>query len=186
MKDRLESFIEENIEQFDLYKPSDQVWKELNERNHKSGFSLKKLKTVVTRSAAALLIFVASYAFHEYMDYREMARNESPDKAIFKSAPELKEAEYYYNNMVSDKMKELQPYFSKLPGLESDIKVDLHELDVILYALKEDLKDNAANDQVIEAMIQNYRIKLQILENLLNELKKENKNTKDEKTSYPI
>jgi hypothetical protein len=37
-----------------------------------------------------------------------------------------------------------------------------------------DLMDNIANEQIIEAMIQNYRIKLDILEGILSELKNEN------------
>lgn len=186
MKDRLESFIEENKDQFDLYQPSDRVWEKLNKRRHISVFTTKKLKFYIVRAAAVMLIFVASYAFHEYMDYRELAKNESPETSLYKAVPELKEAAYYYNHMVSDRMQELRPYFSKIPGLESDIRIDLDELDTILSSLKKDLKDNAANDQVIEAMIQNYQIKLQILEDLLTELKNENKNPKDEKPSYHI
>ena len=37
--------------------------------------------------------------------------------------------------------------------------------------LKDDLNDNADNDEVIQAMIQNYRIKLEILEEMLNQIK---------------
>lgn len=186
MKDQLESFIDKNKEQFDLYEPSEKVWEKLSKRKRKSGFSMARMKFYLSRTAAVFLIFIASYAFHEYMNFREMNNNQNPDVSIFTDIPELKEAEFYYNNLVSDRLHELQPYFSKLPGLETDLKVDLDELDTILSSLKEDLKDNAANDQVIEAMIQNYRIKLQILEDLLTELKDENKKEKDEKTSYQI
>ena len=45
------------------------------------------------------------------------------------------------------------------------------ELDSTYAQLKLDLKDNVANEQIIEAMIQNYRIKLQILEKMLDHLK---------------
>ena len=54
---------------------------------------------------------------------------------------------------------------------------DMEELDEVYVELKEDLKDNASNPEVIEAMILNYRVKLEILEDLLNQLKqKENQN----------
>jgi hypothetical protein len=53
-------------------------------------------------------------------------------------------------------------------------------LDSIRTDLKKDLKDNVANQEVIEAMIQNYRIKLQLLEDMLNLLKQNE--TKSEKT----
>ena len=42
--------------------------------------------------------------------------------------------------------------------------------------LKNDLKDNVGNPEVVEAMINQYRMKVQILESLLNQIKeKENK-----------
>jgi hypothetical protein len=85
MKDRLESFIADNKDQFDLYEPSEKVWENLNGRKRKSGISMQKISFYLIRIAAVMLIFIASYAFHEYMDYREMARNESPDNAIYKA-----------------------------------------------------------------------------------------------------
>jgi len=60
----------------------------------------------------------------------------------------------------------------------------MDELDEVYEELKEDLKDNASNPEVIEAMILNYRVKLEVLEDLLNQLKeKENQDEKDESYS---
>ena len=39
--------------------------------------------------------------------------------------------------------------------------------------LKADLKDNVDNEEVVTAMMENYRLKLQILEEILKELEKE-------------
>jgi hypothetical protein len=47
------------------------------------------------------------------------------------------------------------------------IEQDLAGLDSALVQLKRDLKDNISNAEVIEAMIQNYRLKLAILEEVL-------------------
>jgi Ni,Fe-hydrogenase III component G len=52
------------------------------------------------------------------------------------------------------------------------------ELDNIFKELKHDLKDNAANEEVLQAMIQNYRIKLEILTEILEQLNK-SKNKKN-------
>jgi len=52
-------------------------------------------------------------------------------------------------------------------------------------AIKNDLKDNVANDQIIEAMIQNYRLKLRILEELQSEIKQE-KNKENAKPKINI
>ena len=47
---------------------------------------------------------------------------------------------------------------------------DLSELDSIYGALQQDLRDNIANDEIVEAMIQNYILKIEILEDLLDYL----------------
>jgi predicted CopG family antitoxin len=66
------------------------------------------------------------------------------------------------------------------------LTTDMEELDEVYAELKEDLKDNASNPEVIEAMILNYRVKLEILEDLLNQLKeKENQDGKKDE-SYSL
>ena len=65
------------------------------------------------------------------------------------------------------------------PDLRSEIDMELVDLDRVFLDLKDDLKDNADNEEVIEAMIQNYRLKLEILEEMLMVLK-ESDNTQNE------
>ena len=48
--------------------------------------------------------------------------------------------------------------------------------------IKKDLKDNIANQDVIEALIQNYRIKINILEDMLTVLKANENNHEKEKS----
>ena len=47
---------------------------------------------------------------------------------------------------------------------------------ILFKSLKEDLKDNADNEEVVFAMIQNYRLKLDILEEILLQLRSAEKN----------
>mgnify|MGYP001102269792 CR=1 FL=1 len=185
MKDRLESFIENNRDSFDAYEPRERVWDGLKNRKKKViSVNKRKWTLYVSRIAAASLIFIASYAFHEFMENRNTTAGKQKDE-LYQSVPELKEAEIYYNTMVSQKLEELEPYFTSMPALKNDLNQDLTELDSTYSSLKKDLKDNIANDQVIEAMIQNYRMKLQILEDLLYEFKQDN-TQRNENTKYNI
>ena len=65
------------------------------------------------------------------------------------------------------------------------LRVDMEELDQAYEELKEDLKDNVANPAVIEAMILNYSVKLEILEDLLHQLK-EKEEQDDEDVSFAL
>jgi hypothetical protein len=51
--------------------------------------------------------------------------------------------------------------------------------------IKKDLKDNISNQDVVEALIQNYRIKIRILEDMLTVLKA-NENNPEKKKSHEI
>lgn len=181
MKDKLEKFIAENRESFDFYEPTDEVW-----NNVKSNIKQVKVikfnyRTLLVRVAAVLIIFFSSYYFHDFMQNRENNKRVALRSRIVENAfmiPELVETEAYYAGKVTARLVELKTYTSEFPDIEDDIRYDLNELDSVYAEIKKDLKDNIANDEVVEALIQNYRLKLKILEDLLIQLKlSDNQNT---------
>jgi len=84
--------------------------------------------------------------------------------------PGLSEAEAYYTNLVNQKLDELKPVIANCPSIQEELNYDMSELDSVYIDLKKDLKDNMANQEVIEAIIENYRLKVSILEDILSEL----------------
>jgi hypothetical protein len=143
---------------------------------------------VVWRAAAVILIFLTGFLFQEI---RYNAINSQDNQQIAKSdevvIPELKETEAYFAHKVSEMMNEIQVYSVNDPSIMEDVKSDITELDSVYVNLKQDLKENIANDEVVEAMIQNYRIKIRILEDLLNELKEINdENINKKSVSYEL
>ncbi len=187
MKDRLEQFIEDNRDSFDSFNPP--AAEKILGRSLKTksfDFSRGSWTKNFVRAASVLLIFGLSYMFHEYIDRHQDAKiAERKMNDIYEQLPELKEAESYYSSMVSNRLEEVKPFLAENPGISEAINFDLTELDSVYASLKNDLKDNVANDQIIEAMIQNYRLKLRILEELLAEIKQEN-TAEDEKPNVNI
>ncbi|KPK84531.1 MAG: hypothetical protein AMS27_09585 [Bacteroides sp. SM23_62_1] len=184
-RDRLEQFIAENRDQFDLYDPGDRVWKDISSRMQKSR-RLPRIKTILWRAAAVIIIFAASFLVQEYLQRHNILIGDREKRIQSVDIPELYEAEIYYARLVDDKIKEIEPLLKDHPGLDNELKNDLAELDSIYAALQQDLIDNIANDEVIEAMIQNYRLKLDILEDLLEYLQETSKSEEDENSEYEI
>jgi len=184
-EDRLEQFIAENRDQFDLYDPDEKVWKEVSKTIHKKQ-RFTNWKTVVWRAAAVIVIFAASFMFWEYMNNSDMLMGRQEKKLQNLEIPELREAEIYYTNMVDNRLEELTPLIQQDPELQNELNNDLSELDSIYTELQKDLVDNIANDEVVEAMIQNYRLKLEILEDLLEKLQETSKNEENEKNELEI
>jgi hypothetical protein len=167
MKDKLEKFILENREKFDTHEPDPKIWNRIE-----AGIKTKKplnWRFFLSRAAAVLLIFFASYMIHEFVNKGLPHLNLVKSKEV--EIPELKEAENYYSQMVIEKLNEIKPIITGCPALEEELNYDLNQLDSLYKELKKDLKDNIANQEVVDAMIQNYRLRLSILEDILSELK---------------
>lgn len=172
MDDRFEEFIRDNRDKFDTRDPDPHVWNKIGDH-----IRLKRRigwRTIVWRAAVVIVIFMASYAVNEFVhryrngDLRAMHNLSSGKES---SLPGLKEAEAYYSGLVNQKLNELKPIMANCPSLKEELNMDMSELDSVYTDLKRDLKDNMANQEVIEAIIENYRLKISILEGLLNDIK---------------
>jgi hypothetical protein len=97
----------------------------------------------------------------------------------------LKETETYYNTLVNSLYKEATPLLTNNPDIKKELNTDLSHIDSICVEIKKDLKDNISNQDVVEALIQNYRIKIKILEDMLTVLKA-NENNPEKKKSHEI
>jgi hypothetical protein len=165
MKDRLEEFMNEHRAEFDLHDPDPKLWKDIEKE-----ISRKKIvswKFYLARTAIVLAIFGASVVAQRLWlnSNTRIARNTNSKNT---EIPELREAEVYYTGVINEKLREVEPLLAKYPSLDHEMHVDLSQLDSVYTGLKNDLKDNIANQEVIEAMIQNYRLRISILEDMLN------------------
>lgn len=186
MNDKLEKFMLDHRDEFDVYEPSPDVWKKIEKDMHKKR-SINWYR-IMWKAASVVIIFALSFLATEYL-HRNTKISEKQEAGIDKMVdqiPELAEAKAYYTSMVNSKLREIEPMLEQNPELNKDIMNDLSELDSIYIDLKKDLKDNIANREIIEAMIQNYRLKLEILEELQMELLNEENNEDYENYGYEI
>jgi len=182
MSDRLEDFIKNHSAEFDLHEPDLALWNKI-EKN----ITTKKVinwRFYLSRAAVILLIFGASILAQQL--WVKKGISEKKQEAVNIIIPELQEAEVYYSSLITEKMQEVKPLLNENPSLEKELKADMGELDSIYKNLKNDLKDNIANDEVIEAMIQNYRLRISILEDMLTYLKSDDENDSINNTDYEL
>lgn len=153
MQDSLKEHIDNNREAFEVY-PFDNVqeWEKLS-RNIKPQAQKRNPWRIVGIAACFTMIIVGS-AF--VVNNQQTGSNE------------VTELENYYEGEINQKITLIKNQ------LEDDkILDDLKEMDAAFSELKADLNDNVDNEEVITAMMENYRLKLQILEEILNELEQE-------------
>ncbi|HJZ40532.1 MAG TPA: hypothetical protein VJ203_09220 [Bacteroidales bacterium] len=171
MNDSFEKFVRSNQDKFDFREPDPGLWKRIAADIR----PVRKIhwRLILSRAAMVAVIFAASYGINEFVHQVRDGKSgtlgtQPPGKG--NNIPGLQEAEAYYTGLVNEKMDELKPIISHCPSLEEELNVDLSELDRVYLELKGDLKDNMANQEVIEAIIENYRMKVSILEHLLKEI----------------
>jgi hypothetical protein len=179
--DKLEKYILDHRDQFDDQEPDPAIWDRVDTR--KAPVFRINWKDVAWKAAAVAAIFVASYYFHDFMASRNQSSQNLMSQKNEDASPmvnELIEAEAYYSSQIDQKKDEVFRLTASHPEVRHEIDMEMGDLDRVFSELKDDLKDNADNEEVIEAMIQNYRLKLDILEEMLLQLKQSN-NSQNEK-----
>ncbi len=169
MKDNLEQFVDRNRDAFNQFEPSPDVWGAIEKSLDKApAQKAGRWRRYLYRAAVVLAIFATSVFTVEFLHQQgiQLVKTEKIDGS---GIPELREAENYYNARLQEKLDEAKPILMDNPELGSELNRDLNELDSIYNELKDDLKDKVATTEVVEALIQNYRLRIDILEDLLHQ-----------------
>ncbi|GAA0891956.1 hypothetical protein GCM10009122_16350 [Fulvivirga kasyanovii] len=162
MKDKLKESVDTRRADFDLYDADfDQMWNNIEGDLNKSRWNIRGMAGKV--AAAILVLAMVSWGFISFK-FNDVAEG----VALHEISPELAETEYYYSQQVAEKLSIIKASNS---GVDQEVMDNLMALDSAYQDLKKDLKDNADNEEVIAAMIANYRLKLNILEQILTEIK---------------
>jgi hypothetical protein len=169
--DKLEEFILKNREDLDRYTPPASIGRKIQKKLLKGKSPFKKWLSV----AAMFVVILGSTFLLFRINY---SRSDSGNEIISESNsgpsnPQLKETEIYYNNRVNSLYREAIPLLTANPEIKKELNTDISHLDSICSEIKKDLKDNVANQEVVEALIQNYRIKIRLLEDMLTILKED-------------
>jgi hypothetical protein len=164
--DRLEDFVQANRNEFDFREPSPEVWERISE-NSKIPRRFRIGNYFLRVAAIIILVVVTSAVLWRSNVFTpgSWAKNiQDPELR------ELIEAEAYYAHQVNSKLKEIRKCYYTFPELKQDVENDLTELEEMYKVLKNDLKENVSNKTVIEAMIENNRYRLKLVDDVLEQI----------------
>ncbi len=167
--DKLEEHIKKNRDDLDRYIPSSDIWKgiekEINKKESNGRRWLSIAAMIIVILGSAIIIFMAGSSWQS----NNYGSGKNRQQSSYNS--QLKETEIYYNNLVNSLYQEATPLLIGHPEIKKELTTDITQLDSICADIKKDLKDNVANQEVVEALIQNYRIKIRLLEDMLTILR---------------
>ncbi|MBR8536827.1 hypothetical protein KDU71_14730 [Carboxylicivirga sediminis] len=175
MPNSWEQYFEENRAQLDIHQPDEErMWQAIAERQ-KSGGVVKNWGFRIA-IAIAVVLAVGVFVRHELMMQQQLDTLAAINK-------ELAAKEHDYIMRVNQKWDE----FRSLPSVETDYDAMLQEeikiLDDIYSKCLDDIKAHGYNERAVLIMLDTYEKRLRVLERLINEKRKQNK---DEKKSNHI
>ncbi|MBV6441515.1 MAG: hypothetical protein DYG98_06245 [Haliscomenobacteraceae bacterium CHB4] len=166
MADPLERFIRENRESLDSEVPDLKVWANITKKTP------GKAKTVgigwqrtLLRAAASVALLVTGLGLGIWY-----ARStEPPAMAMSEVSNEYAELEHYFKSDIADKQQKLASFTGSQPA---EVYADLEQLDNMMAELRLELANvpEGNREQIVRAMIENYKAKAAILERVLERL----------------
>jgi hypothetical protein len=162
---KLEDFMRDNRDDFDSELPSLDLWDKIESKLEKKEKGKHKFLKIASAVAAVLILaIVGTFMLKPQPEINRYANISDPE------LKNLLETEAFYAQKVSLKVGEIQKCYKIHPELKMDIENDLNELDTMYRELEKDLDDNLYNREVIEAMIQNNRFRLEMVDRVLNQI----------------
>jgi len=190
--DPLEEFIRSNKEDYPQAEPSNDLWSKIDQRldeqdtpqlplEKKDKVIQFKVKTLWRVAAFLVLGFGFGFLAAKYtgstpvQDQDPIALQEDdtvPEVvnnyyvSLSDLSPDLEGVEEYYQGEIESRVKELDKYGANAVGFE-----EMTELQSEYMVLQNEAISNQNNPRVIEAMVNNYKLRLQVLETLLEAMR---------------
>lgn len=164
--DNFEKHIRHNAAQFDEHKADrDKMWAKISGELGKGKTKVIPLwKRPMLHVAASVLLLVGIVSF-----FGPVLFSDGTNQTQYASK-ELMEIDMYYKDLVSYQVQLVK----NNPRLSEENKAEflsfMDELDAEYDVLKKEMQKNLDNEQVLEAIISNYKKRIELIENLLRQL----------------
>jgi hypothetical protein len=170
--DEFEKHIRNGREGMDIHDPDPGLWSRIESQLPGKE---RRLGSYLWRAAVILLVAGAGITLI-IRTINTPGRNDDPQITA------VRETSAYYNSQISILYQEAGPLLTANPDISLELDKSMGELDSLSAEIIKDLNDNIANEEVVEALIRNYRLRIELLEDMLRLMKEkdaENENHSD-------
>jgi hypothetical protein len=175
--DKLDKFIIENAGFFNDSEPEHGHFKRFGEKlDQDSGVDKFRInRSLMLKIAAAILILITATVLVFDLGLKRISKSFEKYNAGTVLTSEMQDAMSYYDGLTKNRLGE----FNKLAccgeeqvHLNSLVSSELTDLDANIAELKQALQKNPDNERLQAALIQNQQMKNQVLDNMINQMKK--------------
>lgn len=155
MGDKLERFVLENRDQFDDEMPSAQVWVNIAKKKQKK-------PVLIYWKVAAILLMISTL----YLIVDRHFGDEGAVQMSVNESPEFQSVESYYVQLISQKRKQIST--SQDARLKHEFLAELELLDHKYNELKQTYQYQNSSEILTDALINNLKLRLDLLNQQLN------------------
>lgn len=170
-EDKLKAFIDIEKEAFNDEAPSDAVWKGIKKGLDSDEESAKGAPYKLWAIAATVTLLLVSGLFFLLKDGtgdlpdENLSAIEISDNPLQSLGEDMMEVDHYYSIQVNQRLERLKAY-----EVDEELMEEMSELTAEFEGLKEEMGESMNDAFIVEAMIENYRLRLSLLEDLLKAL----------------
>jgi hypothetical protein len=114
--------------------------------------------------AASVVVLLGLFIGNRFLDT-------SMEDRVSKISPEVSNTEFYFANLIEQQVKELESKSSpETQNIIDDTLFQLNKLDSDYKKLKEDLLRGGNSKFILSAMIQNFQTRIDLMEDVLNQI----------------
>lgn len=167
----IEDIIRENKGRFDGIEPIDGHLERFNwklERRLHSQATRRSIVPYLLKAAVVTLLITLSSLW----TWDQFIRKDSRGMALGDVSPQYKEVESYYVHQVNLMEGELQNVdFGTNPEQKEMLQKELKSMDSTYVQLQKELRANPNDERIINAMIEHYQTKIEVLSYIVDQLK---------------
>lgn len=172
--DKLEKYIQKHKDAFDDQMPDSRHKERFNEKLKARAPRTKTVplwQNVMKIASLAVVLIVAGTIFLVNYPFNSPKAAEQ-GVALSEVSPEYQEVESYLQSNLKNKISE----FKSMECPEGDVEKEevlneISRLDTMYIELQKDLKKNQGNERIINAMINTYQTRIEILDQVINQVK---------------
>lgn len=168
---RLDNIIRDNSELFDSEEPDEghfeRFEKKLNTKN-----KTRRLKTYKKLlNIAAVIVLVITTGIIAYFQTNPVNKMKTSGIALGEVSEEYREVEIYLKSNVDEKIENLKKIQCRSEEETKEVIRELDDIDNTYKELQKELLKNDRDERIINAMINCYQVKVEVLDQLIKQLK---------------
>ncbi|MEF8846785.1 MAG: hypothetical protein V5A59_15020 [Bacteroidales bacterium] len=172
----LEDIIRSHRSEFDDMEPPEGHFERFDQklRTYNRRKRLFNWNVILKAAVVAVLVVLSGLWVSD-----RISEQQTPESlALEKVSPEVKEAHFYYSSLMEKKYEQIKQFDFRDEEQKEMLLNELQDMNSIYVNIKEDLRTNPNDPRVINALIRHYQMKLEVMNQILDQLQSINEQTK--------